>query len=470
MMSRVKLLYGKQALLDEYNERVAEKLNTKSSSPKSRSNKTVGFIRGIHQMTLDMTTYHPQNCYLGIHCAVGGLFDTKKEFYRLISLLVSDLGLIFDVRSPSPWQIISELQTRGIIGESERARMKECLSIANEIRLKSYFAYNRQKEVFSPVPQYVNTTEQSTDAPIFRDFDEDVLVYLLSTSNDILERCNLFCLKYNEEGEVDVSLLQSPSVLSSKETNFGRLYFRLQRLPKALEWFESVPKDSPDYFDSLCGQAHIYLAYGEYRKSVECFEKALEIGYQNEQVSDITLITCTSNLAMALRNAGQDEKAIVMLEEAIEKHRGIHSHPDREGFETVVLSHLMLNLGVIYASEDPRSAIELFKEVEGMQNKLMGVPDEDTMHLSLGMAFSLSVLGQLDQSLEYLKQALQFGHKVFGKHNQSCGLARMYKTAGFVYEMCNQYDEALSWFKRSLELLQLIFRDNLHPGKRVLKG
>ncbi len=463
MMSRVELLYGKRTLLDRYNERVVEKLDTKSSSAKERSNKTVGFVRGIQQMTLDITTYHPQNCYLGLHCAAGGLFNTKKEFYRLISLLVSDLGLIFHIRSASPWQIISELQTRGIIGESEKARMKECLSIANEIRLKSYFAYNRQKEVFSPVPEYVNTTEQSTDAPIFRDFDEDVLVHLLSTSNDILARCNLFCLKFNEEGETDVSLLQNPSVSFSKETNFGHLYFRLQRLPKALEWFESVPKDSSDYFISLCGQARIYLEYGQYRKSVECSEKALEMGYQNKEASDVTLIACINNLAMALSNAGQDEQARVKLEEAIEKHRGLYSYG--EGVETVVLSQLMLNLGLIYASNDPRSAIETYKQVEVMQNRLMGVPDKDTMHLSLNMASCLSEVGQLDQSLEYLKQALQLGHKVFGKHNQSSELAGMYKTAGLVYETCNRYDEALSWFKRSLELFQLIFRDNLHPGK-----
>ncbi|CAB3978239.1 tetratricopeptide repeat 28-like [Paramuricea clavata] len=145
ILLRVALLYGKRALLDEYNERVAEKLNTKSSAAKGNSTKTVGFIRGIQQMILDIETYHPQNCYLGVHCAVGGLFDAKKEFYRLISLLLSDLGLIFDIRSPSPWRVIMELWTRGIIDETEKNNIKECLSIANEIRLKAYFAYNRQK-------------------------------------------------------------------------------------------------------------------------------------------------------------------------------------------------------------------------------------------------------------------------------------------------------------------------------------
>jgi hypothetical protein len=243
-MSRAVLLYGDQALLDEYNERVAEKLNTKSSVINGKSTTTVGFTRGIQVMMLDVETYHPMNSYLGEYCYIGALFDAKKQFYRLISLLLSDLGLIFNTRSPSPWQVISELQTRGIIRDSECVDIKVCLSIANEIRLKTYFANNGQKELFSPVSQNTNTVEQSADVPIFRDFNEDILVHLLSISNDICSRCREFCSKYIEQDNIDVSLFQNPSLGYSKAMRLGYLYFRLQNLHKALEWMQSESKDS----------------------------------------------------------------------------------------------------------------------------------------------------------------------------------------------------------------------------------
>ena len=350
-MSRVTLLYGKQSLLDEYNERVAEKLNTISSAAKCDSGKTVGFIRGLEQMMLDVQTYNPHNCYLGLHKCVGGLFKAKQEFYRLISLLLSDLGLIFDIRSPSPWRIITQLRTRGIIDESEEVRMTECLSIANEIRLKTYLAYNKQKELLSPIPQYTSTTEKSSDPPFFRNFDEDILVQFLITSCDIHTRCQKFCLKFREEGEIDVSLLQNPSDQGSKATLFGHIYVRLQHFSKALEWFESVPKGSMDEFNSLCGQGHVYLMYGDYMKSVECFENALEIRYQNAEPSDV--LTCINNLAMALRGMGQDKKARIKMEEVIEKHYQVYG----EDSETFILISLMLNLGITYAADDPRMAM-----------------------------------------------------------------------------------------------------------------
>ena len=409
-------------------------------------------------MILDINTYYPHKSYGGSYCTVGAIFDAKKEFYRVISLLLSDLGLIFDIRSPSPWHIVVELCSRGIIDESDKASIKKCLSIANEIRLKAYYAYNKQKELLSPILRYTSTTKQLTDELIFNDFNEDVLANFLSTSSDIHTRCCKFCLKFYQEDEIDVSLLRSPSAELSKAKLFGHLYLRLQHFDKALEWYKS---DSMDEFDSLCGQGSIYHQYGEYTKSLECYEKALEIRNQNEDSSDPGLLACINNFAMVLRETGQRNKAEQKIKEAIEKHQNAHG----KAYETLCLSTLMLNLGVIYSSDDPRAAVETYKVVEEMQNRLMDVPDQYAIRLKLNMACSLSRLNQHERSLEYLERALQLGHKVFGQHYQSSELSVIYMTAGEIYENSNQYDEALSWYTRSLELLQLVFRDSLHPRK-----
>ena len=253
-MSRVALLYREQALLDEYNNYVTKKLNEKSPETKRKSTVdftraigqmmheividdafnilkssrkstlSVGVTRGICQLVEDNATYHPIDSLNKI--PIGGLFDTKKDFHRLISLLLTDLGLVFDIRSPSPWQVISELQNQDIFSETDSANLKVCLSIANEIRLKAYFANGGQKELYSPLLQSPDTTEQSTDDPIFRDFDEDTLVRLLSTSYDMHGRCQEFCFKYARQGEVDASILRNP-FSHSKALVMGNLYFRL---------------------------------------------------------------------------------------------------------------------------------------------------------------------------------------------------------------------------------------------------
>ncbi|CAB3992245.1 tetratricopeptide repeat 28-like [Paramuricea clavata] len=463
IMSRAVLLYGNQPLLDEYNVCVAKILNTNSSVKEGKSTGTVGLTRGIRMMMRDVETYEPFNSYLGEHCVVGGLFDVKKQFYRLISLLLSNLGLVFDIISSSPWQVISELQTRGIIDESESVNIKVCLSIANEIRLKTYFANNGQKELFSPVPQNANIMEQSADAPIFRDFDEDILVRLVSTSYDICNRCLEFCFEYIKQDNIDVSLFRNPSLGVSKAWLLGVLYHRLQNPGKALEYMKSVPEDSPDYQAALITQGLIYCMYEEYEKSVEYFEKARQLHDPNKCMSNLRLIKCINGLAAAHGQMGNYKMAINLFKEAIRKHSEIYG----EGYEILILTCL-LNLGCVYHEVGNHDlALKTFKDVEEMIMKegLTNVLDQDMIYLNLYMAASLSELDQHVQSRKYLERALHLSHKVFGEHSSSIQLAQTYRAAGNIYCLCKQDNEAEAVLKRSLDIFLLVFGGRAHPGK-----
>ena len=460
IMSRTSYLYGDRTLLDEYNEHVAEKLN--KTSTEGKTTRSVGFIRGIHQMMLDIKAYHPYYTYLGAHCAPGGVFDAKNQFYRLISLLLSDLGLILNIKSPSPWQIISELLSQEIIDESVSASIKVCLSIANEIRLKTYFRNDGQKEVFSPIPEYLSNTEQSFDVPTFGDSDEDIVVRLLSTSNDIAKRCLDFALKYFEQDEIDTSILQNASFKSSRAYLMGSLYSRLQNFPKALECMKLQSEDSQNYSICLNDQGIIYSELGEFEKSIECFERALKVHYQNEDNSSLNVLSCVNSIAVCLMQMGKYEEARIKLEETIRKHNEIHG----EGFQSINLHDLILNLGRTYHDcGDIKSAIGACQKAEEMQSRLVDMPNLNVIHLNLYMARSLSESDQPAKSIEYMKRALQFGHKVFGEHNLSIKLGEIYVFAGMVYERCHLEDDALSFLQRSLQLLQLLTDDNPHQGK-----
>ena len=454
-MSRVTLLYGEQALLDEYNHRVAEKLNEKSPETRRKSASSVGFIRGIRQMMEDIKTYDPFNSYL--ESPDGSLFDTKKHFYRLISLLLTDLGMVFDIRSPSPWRVISELQNRDIIGESDRANLKVCLSIANEVRLETYFANGGQKELFCPLPQSPDTPEQSTNDPIFRNLDEDTLVCLLITSYDIHRRCRKFCSKYFQQDEVDASILRNPSVSFPMALIKERLYSRLQNYDKASECLKSISKDSPEYDLRLNAQAYYHKYNREWEKAIECYESILK--YSKDQ---ITHIYCHRDLANLLMQCLQFEKAKYNLEKAMK----LHDERFGEGSETILLRDLTLELGTLfYFLEDMQSAIQMFQRVDQMQKRTTRCTDIDMIHLNIHMALSYSRLGQDVRSLDYLERALCLSHKAFGEHTLISELLKIYQHAGVVYTNCARYDEALSMLEQSLKLAELLYGDTPHQGK-----
>ena len=488
-MSRVALLYGEEALLDEYNSHVTKKLNEKSPETKRKSTLSVdvtqeigqmiddivtddafntlkslrkstlsvGFTRGICQLVEDTATYHPFDFLIKI--PAGGLFDTKKDFHRLISLLLLDIALVFDVRSPSPWQVISELRNLDITGESDSANLTVCLSIANEIRLKTYFANGGQKELFSPLLQIPDAPKQSTDDPIFRDFDEDTLVRLLSTSYDMHRRCQKFCFKYARQGKPDVSILRNP-FFPSKALVMSTLYTRLQNFPKALECLKSISKNSPDYDQCLRAQGHHHTLKRDWKKAIECFETALE--YSQSPSSSLLF---HRDLATCLIKRFQFKKAKNKLEESMKLHDEIYG----EGSETVILSSLMIDLGTLFnALEDMPSAIKWYQRAEQIQKRMKYCSDTEVIHLKTQMAFSYSRLCQNDRALDCLEKALCLSHKTIGEHNISCELLRIYQSAAAVYTNCGRYHEAFSWQERSLKLLESLYGDTMHRGKIAL--
>ena len=457
-MSRAVLLFGHEALLNEYNKRVAEKQNRKSSATEGKPSQTVGVIRGMQQMMADIERF---GLFTNTAVGVGALFDTKKQFYRLISLVLSNLGMIFDIRTPSPWQIISELERRGIITVSESANIKVCLSIANEVRMKTYFANNGQKERFSPVAEFANYAEQSVEVPVFRNFNEDMLVRLLSTSDDMGESCREFCFKWVQDGKIDCSVFQNPPRGLSKAVQLGFLYIRLQHLHKALEWLKSAPKESSDYGSCLEAQGHIYAQLGEFDKSIQCFEEALQWHSEMNEKSPHSLLYCNNNLARAFIFAKRCKVATVKLEEAILKHKEIFG----ESSPSMILMLLMLNLGYAYCDiGNVILAVKTLKAAEEMQKRLGTVFEENIISLNTYMALSFSLLNQHEQAEEYMERAIRHSHKLYGENNLSINLARVYNVAGSVH-IRKRSNKAVSFLKRSLEIQEQVFSDSPHVGK-----
>lgn len=459
-MSRAVLLYGEKSLLNEYNERVVQKLNIKSAEKSGKSAETVGFVRGMKQMLHDVWNYQPWKSCLGKHFKLGGLLDAKREFYRFISLVLSDLGQIFNIRCPSPWQVISELQTAGIISQSVSASTKVCLSIANEIRLKTYFANNGQKELFSPV------SNDGNDVDPFRDFGEDAIIRLLSTSDYMSERCMDFCVKYFRENQIDISIFQNLSARFLNAVSVGYLYYRLQNLPKALEWMESEPKDSPDYAKSLIGQGSIYSALGQVEKSVECYVNALQVhrnanDQNGDAASKLGIVESLNALANEQVDMGNYEAATAHFNEAISKYLEIIG----KEAPAFILASLMQNLGYAYnVHGDMSLALETFKAVQEIHQELRDVPDDEVIHLNLNMAWLFSKLDIHEQSLEHIDRALQHCQKAFGENNLSIGLARTCNAAGVVYDRLNLGDKAECMFKRSLDIYQSVHGGGPHRG------
>lgn len=148
--------------LAEIMSRIYKKLNLLSSSLERKPNRTGCFIWRMEQLFADITECSHQFFYLSSETTKGALFKQEKQFYRLISIVSIDLALIINANHTSSWQTILKLQNRGIVSESQIASIKVWLTIANKIRLKTYFA-NKKTDRITVVCTAKKSTQRTTE-------------------------------------------------------------------------------------------------------------------------------------------------------------------------------------------------------------------------------------------------------------------------------------------------------------------
>ncbi len=85
------------------------------------------------------------------------------------------------------------------------------------------------------------------------------------------------------------------------KTNLGNLYFRSGMIDKAMEIYEEVLKEDPNFYNALNNLARCYMEKGDYEKARELLEKAIEVD-QDKKAAKV-------NYYFLLTAMGMDEEA-----------------------------------------------------------------------------------------------------------------------------------------------------------------
>eukprot|EP00058_Branchiostoma_floridae_P013427 XP_002598915.1 hypothetical protein BRAFLDRAFT_79846 [Branchiostoma floridae] len=153
-------LQEKQALAKEDHEHLSEILST------------VTWIEGDKRLVEDyqgrvdsatpnlvrkavITLFHDANKYqkdINSIYKPGFQYDVKKEIYRFPTLTINNLGICFESKRNTPWEVIDALRDNKHISEMGAHNLSVAISIATLLRLQTYLAYGRQKEGVTTLP------------------------------------------------------------------------------------------------------------------------------------------------------------------------------------------------------------------------------------------------------------------------------------------------------------------------------
>lgn len=505
------------SLLKEYQERAREYLTSVSSEV----GYTNFFSRGVEVLAGDIKEDQET---IAIHSMrrvgdlsrfqfdayghEGKIFDVKQEIYRLPDRLIYNFGLIYGLtavqRGLSGIEIIDGLLSRGIINPEAAAHLKETVTYANMLRVRTYDFYGQQQESMdimkdttsvAEVDNFrLNPTEIAEDAALFRYY------YSSLTLHKILEE---FCKKIKSQ-EAPLTADQISNFFASNlfyeptNANKAQVYMRLCIYDKVLQYnliqldelngngpTTNVTHSTADMTIIYENLGHIYTKMGDYKNAITFYQRILplvsenpdqqlkhaatlsnighclvELGdYRNafsiihaslkiQQTSPSTpnLLITMNNFAFVLSKMGFDDGALDTYKKIIEKYLDIGEKCDVER------ALIMNNIGLIkYNKGSYSEALEYYQESITILVKIFSNSHQNIAYILDSIGVVHSSMGQYDEAIPIHIKSMLIKEKIFGQNHYK--LAANYSNLGTVYLNKKDYVQALAYIKQSSKIL-----------------
>lgn len=404
-------------LVENYKTEMMKQLKMVSSN----SATTLHQSRGLALLTQDLSEY-----YLNIEeqNEEGKIYNVKKEIYRLLDRVIDGLAIYYLLEESSSWKRIEELHSRKMITQEAKNNLKITMSIATELRLRTYLAYNRQTEkmqgiaiLLKKLPEQESTTAEAVQKD-FQALSLNMLYRFYYTAlplqtllNDVLSK------SINHKNDLPVSFLANESLLDSTNYTKGIIYKRLLQYNEAKQCLELMLQENPDHLNSMILLGGINLSLGEYEIAKNRLEKAVAF-YEAKGMPD-SGINLYNNLGIIYGKLGENQKQINYLWKSITIHKKLYYENNYPTFMSSLITNLH-NLVLAYESlGNDQMAIAILKDLLKLKQQVSGEDHPDVANTLNNLGVLYGKLQNYQKKRDYLLEALKINKKNFDKFHPS---------------------------------------------------
>ncbi|MBS4166153.1 Uncharacterized protein NEOC65_001233 [Neochlamydia sp. AcF65] len=447
------------------------------------------YLAREHLVLADMETFNPRMGDLDKH---GMLFQVKNDFYRFPHLAIDRLALLKKLTVSDTFTRIDKLSELGIITQGAPEKLKDWMSLALFMRLKTYSHYRAQKEMMNPllkpfgfedpnlIKQQFALDHKSLKKikKIYRIFipfyqaieeflagNEDELKSSDLEDNSLEMRGNILQRLFQQKKAEKCYLLaikanpQNPAALRA----LGNIYHKQGDLSKALDYstktiaidLKLFGENHPSMAANYSNLALIYQEQGHLGKAVKYAEKAFDIDFKLFGENHSTVAACYGNLGIIYKDQGNLDKAIEYAEKALDIDFKLFG----ENHYTRAIRYS--NLGQIYQGRGKLDkAAEYSQKALAIDLKLFGEnhPTVAIRYSNLGAIYQEQ--GHLGKAAEYAEKALAINLKLFGENHST--VATDYNNLGAIYKDEGNLDKAAEYSQKALAIDLTLFGEN-HP-------
>ncbi|CAH1273915.1 KLC4 [Branchiostoma lanceolatum] len=289
----------------------------------------------------------------------GQLLNVKNDMYRFPGIAIDLIALCCQTKNASTWGIIDELKKAERITEEDATHLTVLISIAAELRLRTYIANGGQQDSLSPLVK-LNYKPEEVRTYIANGGQQDSLSPLAK-------------LNYHSEvQEVSHTTLKSIFYIPDTKALF-RYYCTAEPLKKcvidmSLEMKKGIYGHNtahPDIARSLSILGSLWSDLGDHRKAINSLELSLNMRktIYGETTVHPDIATSLCNLGFSWSDLGDQTKAIYYIEQSLRMFRAVYgkktAHPQ--------IAALLKNLSIIWSKQgDEVKAMEYKERYQSM--------------------------------------------------------------------------------------------------------
>ncbi|WP_166156963.1 tetratricopeptide repeat protein [Neochlamydia sp. AcF84] len=434
-------LLGNLELTKAYDEKIQEVLNI----PYQGSVDLRQYLAKQHLVLADMETFNPGMGDLDKH---GMLFRVKNDFYRFPHLAIDRLALLKKVIVSDTFTRIDKLSELGIITQGATEKLKDWMSLALFMRLKTYSHYQAQKEMMNPLLKPFGFEDPNLIKQQFA-LDHKSLKKIKKIYRIFIPFYQAIeeFLKGNEDE------LKSSDLENKSPEARGDICQRLFQHKKAKKWYLLAAKANPQNSEALSAVSLVYHQQDNLSKAAEYSKKALAIDLKLCGENHLTTARDYHNLGQIYQDQGNLDKAAEYTEKALIINFKLFGKNHSE----VAIGYN--NLGQIYQEQGKLDkALEYVNKALAINFKLFGENHSEVAigYNNLGQIYQEQ--GNLAKAAEYTEKALAIDFKLFGENHPQVAIG--YNNLGQIYQDQGNLTKAVEYTEKALTIDFKLFGEN----------
>ena len=236
----------------------------------------------------------------------GKLFDVKTEIYRLPDRMIYNLGMHFGVIGVSAWDTVDQLLTEGIINQQGANNLKEAISFATTLRLKTYANNEGQRDNMSTYSFAIEhldpIAKQQLKLQTFYIQDTKPLHKFYYTMLRVLGIGKALCNP--ESRKVTEVALKDDPLYELTNYNKARIHARILEYEAAVDHMEKALKEEPSEPIIKDYLLNLYLKLNQLEKAIKFGKKNLKELQNMSQSNQIDVAYGFNNMGIVYSEKG----------------------------------------------------------------------------------------------------------------------------------------------------------------------